>query len=87
MTTHATYRLTTDPWMPDSILANSRLGTLTTDHAASSYGLPVLVGDDGVARGPGDIEDAEIQIGRDGMTNAEYDAAVEAARNAGFVAR
>jgi len=28
---------------------------LTTDHAASSYGIPVLVGPDNTAYGPGDI--------------------------------
>jgi hypothetical protein len=40
-------------------LATSR-GLLTTDHAASSYGQPVLVVD-GVAHGPGDLlADGEI---------------------------
>ncbi len=84
MTTHATYRLSTDPWTPSAVLANARLGTLTTDHAASNYGLPVLVGDDGVARGPADIEDGTIQLGRDGLTDTEYDAIRAAAASAGF---
>ena len=30
-------------------------GTLSTTHAASSYGLPVLVLQDGTALGPGDV--------------------------------
>lgn len=32
-----------------------RRGTLSTDRAESSYGLPVLVGDDGVAYGTAEI--------------------------------
>ena len=34
---------------------------VTTDHAASSYGIPVLVDADGIAYGPGDIQDGTVQ--------------------------
>ena len=32
-----------------------KTGRLTTEHASSSYGQPVVVGDDGQSYGPGDI--------------------------------
>jgi hypothetical protein len=35
-------------------------GILTTDHAASSYGQPVLLADDGRILGPGDVRDGEV---------------------------
>ena len=34
---------------------------VTTDHAASSYGIPVLVDADGNAYGPADVQDGTVQ--------------------------
>ena len=94
MTANCTFRLPTDHWYPDRILDNARLGKLTTNHAASSYGLPVVVGDDGTAYGPADIEDGAIDLTRyagedaDGheinMPAAEYAALKAAASAAGY---
>lgn len=57
-------------------------GTLTTDHAESSYGQPVIVGDDGTAYGPGDVYDGHWS----GDPKAPRDRALEtAAAAAGFV--
>ncbi len=42
-----------DIWKGDGVWSGWRI---TTDHAASSYGQPVLVSPSGQAYGPGDIE-------------------------------
>ena len=69
-------------------------GVLTTDHAASSYGLPVLVRDDGQVLGPNDLDDLHLLTRParsedvEGNEYAEYpDGAAElvaAARRAGY---
>lgn len=87
MNATCTFRLPGDPWNPAKILDNCRLGRLTTEHAASSYGLPVVVGEDGSAYGTGDVEDGTITLARDaqdGMADEEFDAAVQQAQAAGF---
>jgi hypothetical protein len=58
-------------------------GTLTTDHAASSYGLPVIVGDDdATAYGADEILDGAWS----GVPGAPRDRAMEdAAARAGYV--
>lgn len=64
------------------------VGVLTCDHAASSYGLPVVVMGDGTALGPADI-DAPLGVGdpdvcADGEVTREWIALCDAARAAGF---
>ena len=63
-------------------------GVLTCDHAASSYGLPVLVLPDGSALGSGDI-DAELgysglDCGPDGEETAAARKLYDAALSAGY---
>lgn len=41
--------------IPEGIVPTPTIYTLSTEHSSSSYGIPVLVGPDGVAYGPGDI--------------------------------
>lgn len=53
----------------------SQPGTMTTDHAGSSYGQPVIVGEDGTAYGPGDCLDG----GWAGAPGAPRDRDLEAA--------
>lgn len=50
--------------------------TLTTDHPSSSYGIPVLIGEDNIARGPEDTCNLLI--------SAATDEALAALRRAGF---
>ena len=40
--------------MSYELTIDSQKFTLTTEHATSSHGIPVLVGEDGVAMGPAD---------------------------------
>lgn len=49
--------MTDDIWQGRGIWAG---WGLTTDHAASSYGQPVLVDPDGVAYGPRDIQGSQM---------------------------
>jgi hypothetical protein len=72
-------------------------GVLTTEHAASSYGLPVVVRDDGVVIGPKDLDNLRIVpspiISDDIEGNEHHDypegaqATVQAARRAGYSVR
>lgn len=56
-------------------------GTLTAGHPASSYGLPVIVGSDGTAYGPGDVYDGDYS----GAGGTPRDHALEeAAARAGY---
>ena len=48
---------------------------VTTDHSASSYGIPVLVDADGIAYGPGDVQDGTV---------AAFRKTAESCRKAGF---
>lgn len=55
-------------------------GTLTTDHAASSYGLPVVVADNGTVYGPAESHGlADLQ----GAAHL-HTGLVDAARSAGY---
>lgn len=69
---------------PDDELASEHIdhyvqpGTMTTDHPASSYGQPVIVGENGAAYGPGDIYDGDWS----GDMGAPRDRAMEAAAEA-----
>lgn len=63
---------------------SGQCGTMTTEHAASSYGLPVLV-IDGQAYGPGDVlchgrVAADVEIGLIGASADE----LSACRRAGY---
>ncbi len=62
-------------------------GTLTTDHATSNYGLPVVVGDDGTVYGPADLPAGDCLI-EDALGSGHFGdnpALIAAARSAGFV--
>lgn len=61
---------------PNDLSQYAQPGTLTTDHAASSYGQPVIVAEDGTAYGPGDVLDYA------GEPKAPRDKAIEAASEA-----
>ena len=72
-----------DPLSPEVI------GIMTTDHALSSYGMPVLVTADGTAYGPGDMTGRRLYIGDSaddaGMERAKrFDAAWVACKAAGW---
>jgi hypothetical protein len=72
-----------DPISPEIV------GVMTTDHAASSYGMPVLVTADGTAYGPGDMRGRRLYIGDSaddaGLARAErIDAAYAACKVAGW---
>ncbi len=41
-------------------------GLLTTEHAASSHGIPIFITESGEARGPAEVEDLLI-VGREGV--------------------
>lgn len=56
-----------------------RFGELTTDHPSSSYGIPVVVAEDGTPHGPGDTYGGHWS----GMVGAIRDHALEAAAAAG----
>jgi hypothetical protein len=65
------------------------VGIMTTEHAASSYGMPVLVTDDGTAYGPGDMVGRRLHLGDSaddaGLARAErIDAAYAACKAAGW---
>lgn len=72
------------------LLINECDGTLTTDHAASSRGLPVVVGSDGAALGSSEVGELTVAVypslGHEPLT-AEQLAVVEAARAAGYQIR
>lgn len=53
---------------------------LTTDHAASSYGQPVLVSPSGKAYGPGDIERPDWSVGKERFSQADLAAALGISR-------
>lgn len=57
-------------------------GTLTAAHTASSYGLPVIIGEDGAAYGPGDIYDGGYAGESKATRNVDLE---DAATRAGFV--
>lgn len=62
-------------------------GYLTTEHAASSHGIPVVVTRDGVALGSAECPPITIHRDNDDVSigwEAEIDAANEAARAAGY---
>lgn len=89
----ATVRVT---WTPSRIaslldlIVNDCDGVLTTDHAQSSRGLPVLVRDDGTALGVGEVGELTVDcypdLGHDPLT-AEELATIAAARTAGYTVR
>lgn len=58
-------------------------GEMTTDHPASSYGSPVIAGEDGTPYGPGDIYDGDWS----GIPGAARDTALEQAANAAGFSR
>lgn len=53
---------------------------LTTDHAASNYGQPVLVSPSGKAYGPGDIDRPEWSIGKEKFSQADLAGALGVSR-------
>jgi len=57
--------------------------TLTTDHAASSHGLPVVVLTDGTALGIAEVPAFGVDV--DGDLDAAGEALVAAARGVGYV--
>ena len=61
-----------------------KCGTLTDERAESSYGIPVLVGPDGIARGPEDrMPEGDDDLGwLDAMYSAGHTVAVEIHRAA-----
>lgn len=61
------------------IAGKVRLGTLTTEHSLSSYGLPVLIDEDDNPRGPADV-DLLTDFPDDGHV-AEY---IKSAKAAGY---
>ncbi len=68
----------------DAVGAEKTLhGTLTTGHAASSYGMPVVVGEDGRVYGPADLPAGDCEIQPDGTSHQHADL-IEAAVAAGF---
>lgn len=73
------------PALPGEQYARDVKGILTTDHATSSHGLPVLL-IDGQPYGPGDLPDtAEMWFSGDTpITVADQMAAYDAARRAGY---
>jgi hypothetical protein len=91
------FRLPGDPWHPTKILDNIRVGTLTTEHAASTFALPVVVETGtGRAYGSAEIEGGEISLSREWIEvvghecvehpvdDAAFDQAVAAAKAAGY---
>jgi len=73
------------------LVTNDCEGTLTTDHSASSRGLPVVVRDhDGAALGTAEVGELTVQIypslGHDPISIDQI-AMVKAARSAGYVVR
>lgn len=56
--------------------------TLTDEHASCSYGLPVVVGNDGQVYGP--LEAGVVQVRPLGEEDVEEITLVEAARQAGY---
>lgn len=69
-------------------LSAMRQGTLTTDHASSSHGLPVVVAAGGVALGPAEVDSVAVVRLTAGGAERDYTAAevsmLEAARIAGY---
>lgn len=64
-------------------------GEITTAHPSSSYGLPVLVADDGSVYGPGDMSGRRLYLEVDtpagGLVRAEqFAAAYDACKSAGW---
>ena len=58
-----------------------RRGTLTIEHAASSYGVPVLVEEDGHVYGPGELPGVTLHVT---VAPTYTTPAIEAARTAGY---
>ena len=74
-------RLAVEDAYPTEILG---IGVLTTEHATSSYGLPVWVSDrTGKAHGPADIQ-GEIVLMDQGQTEEEAQEMIRLARAAGY---
>lgn len=72
---------TDDPNWSEHVDHYVQTGTMTTDHAASSYGGPVIVGHgerSGVAYGPGDVFEANYS----GMLGTPRNHAIEDAASA-----
>lgn len=63
--------------MNHAILIDGTESTLTTEHAASSYGKPVLVGCDGAALGPADTCRLRVERASDEAVAALVDAGFE----------
>jgi len=76
-------RPVSDPFSDHAGEERQILGTLTTDHAASRYGLPVVVADDGTVYGPADLPAGDrtiIDLHAAGAVEL-----IDAARRAGYV--
>lgn len=82
-------------WTPATItsmldlISNDCEGVLTTDHAASSRGLPVVV-HAGQALGPAEVGELTVSVYSSlghAVITAEQLALVQAARSAGYVVR
>lgn len=65
------------------LLDLTRCGVLTTEHAASSHGIPVVVGEDGTAYGPAEIM-AALKVDEPQDLEADQVKVLKAARRAGY---
>ena len=51
--------------MTEILTIDTEVCALTSDHAAASYGIPVVLGGDGVARGPAETCRLRIEVASD----------------------
>ena len=79
----ATFEVLARPFRVETILSDMEAGSLSDEHAASSYGLPVAVGADGTAYGPAEVGRLLLVIDRSDWT-ADVQDLVRRARAASY---